>query len=364
VASTGAVAASGAASPIGSPSQSGGGEHAASTSKAVAARAAPAPRVRWPSLSILRRLLKNKKARPSQKGRARATATDVRTAMARHARSGVGPAPLPRGGELRERTRPVSWLEAASLAFPPGEIVPGQWQWRRSFSARAGRSGGVVSRRAGPLTVAGPRRIFTGFRIDPVRAMLGCKLPPFSGLDKCLACRSGRVPRWPGAGWPDPPSGPRGAPPTDTGVAAHENPDREPSVSVVTFLAGAAVLLAALYLLGFGALAVVVPARASGFLLGFGGSPRAHWIELFARAAVGAALVGYAAHMRFAGVFHVFGWVLLVTTFALAVLPWRLHRRFARTTVPVAANFLPWIGIASLAAGAFVLWALASARAA
>ncbi|MDQ3605100.1 MAG: hypothetical protein M3418_02765, partial [Gemmatimonadota bacterium] len=123
---------------------------------------------------------------------------------------------------------------------------------------------------------------------------------------------------------------------------------------MATFLAGAMVVLAALYLLGFGVLAVAAPARASEYLHGFAGSFRLHVLELIARLIVGAAFVGYASHMPLGGVFYTFGLVLVITTLGLAVLPWRWHQRFAQTSVPAAVHWLPFLGIASIAAGAFV----------
>jgi uncharacterized protein YjeT (DUF2065 family) len=129
---------------------------------------------------------------------------------------------------------------------------------------------------------------------------------------------------------------------------------------VVMFLAGLVVMLAALYLLGFGALAVVVPARASLYLHGFAASARVHVLELVARAAVGVAFLRYASLMEFTGVFQLFGLILIISTLGLAVLPWRWHQRFARTSVPAARPYLRGIGIVSIAAGAFVFWAAAS----
>src|SRR5690606_23644605 len=63
---------------------------------------------------------------------------------------------LPCEGREWRRTGPVSWLEAAALAFP------GHPQWHRG----AGHTG---PRGAGPLTVAGPRRSRTGLPGGPVR---------------------------------------------------------------------------------------------------------------------------------------------------------------------------------------------------
>jgi uncharacterized protein YjeT (DUF2065 family) len=129
---------------------------------------------------------------------------------------------------------------------------------------------------------------------------------------------------------------------------------------LTTVLAGVGVVLAALYLLGFGALAVVAPARANGYLHGFASSVRVHVLELIARLAVGAAFVGYASQLRYSSTFHFVGVTLIVTTLALAVLPWRLHRRFAQRSVPAVRPHLPLMGIVSIAAGAFVLWAAAA----
>jgi len=129
---------------------------------------------------------------------------------------------------------------------------------------------------------------------------------------------------------------------------------------MIMFFAGAGVMIAACYLLGFGVMAVAFPARASHYLHGFASSARAHWLELIARVAAGFAFWGYASHMPFPGAFHTFGLVLIVTTLGLAVLPWRWHQQFAQATVPSARPYLPVVGIVSIAAGAFVLWALAS----
>lgn len=128
---------------------------------------------------------------------------------------------------------------------------------------------------------------------------------------------------------------------------------------MATLLAGMVVLVAGVYLLGLGAAAIVVPARATGYLQAFASSLRVHVIELVARFVVGAALVGYASHMRFGAAFHTFGWVLVITTLGLAVLPWRWHQRFARASVPAALRYPRVIGSASVAAGAFVVWAVA-----
>jgi uncharacterized protein YjeT (DUF2065 family) len=132
-------------------------------------------------------------------------------------------------------------------------------------------------------------------------------------------------------------------------------------VQFITLLAGVVVVLAGLYFVGFGVLAVVVPSATAGYLRGFAGSVRLHVLELVTRFVVGAAFVEYASEMLFGGTFHMFGWVLVITTVALAILPWRWHQRFAQTAVPAALRYLPIIGIAAVLAGGIVVWAVAAA---
>lgn len=119
------------------------------------------------------------------------------------------------------------------------------------------------------------------------------------------------------------------------------------------------VVLAGVYLLALGAASLLVPARASRFLLGFASHASAHFTELFLRFAVGAALVVYAPRMSPSGAFNLFGWVLLVTTAGLLIIPWRWHNRFAQRVVPLFTRYIMLLGLVSLVVGGLILWALA-----
>ena len=135
-------------------------------------------------------------------------------------------------------------------------------------------------------------------------------------------------------------------------------------MSLLTALSLVAVVLVALYMLALGAASLLVPAQTSRFLLGFAGSPSVHFAELFLRLVAGAALVQYAPNMHFSTAFGLFGWVLLISTACLLVVPWQLHRRFAQQAVPHAIRYIALIGAASLAFGGLVLFAVARGQAA
>ncbi|WP_374012739.1 hypothetical protein [Pseudoxanthomonas koreensis] len=135
-------------------------------------------------------------------------------------------------------------------------------------------------------------------------------------------------------------------------------------MSLLEALALAVVVLAGMYLLALGTASLFVPARASRFLLGFASSASVHFAELFLRFAVGAALVVYAPRMSLSGVFNLFGWLLLVTTAGLLVIPWRWHHRFAQQVVPLFTRYVALIGLVSLVFGGLILWAVARGSAA
>ncbi len=129
-------------------------------------------------------------------------------------------------------------------------------------------------------------------------------------------------------------------------------------MSLLEAFALGVVVLAGAYLLVLGAASLFVPARASRFLLGFASSASAHFMEMFLRLAVGAALVIFAPRMSLSRAFNLFGWVLLVTTACLLIVPWRWHHRFARQVVPIFTRYISLIGVVSLAIGGLILWAV------
>lgn len=115
------------------------------------------------------------------------------------------------------------------------------------------------------------------------------------------------------------------------------------------------VMLAGCYLVALGAVALLAPAAAARFLLGFVGSAFLHYLELVVRFIIGAAFLAHAPQMMFPAVFSAVGWMLLITTGCLCLVPWRMHHRFAQRAIPHAVRHLPWVGLASLMFGGAIL---------
>lgn len=127
---------------------------------------------------------------------------------------------------------------------------------------------------------------------------------------------------------------------------------------MIEILASAIIVLAALYLLGLAVASFLAPSRAARFLNGFAGSARVHFLEMLARLIVGGAFVVHAPHMLYPNAFLLFGWVLVVTSIILLLLPWRWHHRFAQKFVPPITRHVWLIGIVSLPLGGVVLFAV------
>lgn len=128
-------------------------------------------------------------------------------------------------------------------------------------------------------------------------------------------------------------------------------------MSSLNTIALVVVVLLALYLIALGTASLLVPDQARRFLLGFAGTRLVHLVELLLRMVAGAALVLHAPNMRFAAAFHLFGWLLLVSSACLLLVPWHWHRRFAQRAVPLFTRSLVVIGLVSLMFGSIVLLA-------
>ena len=112
----------------------------------------------------------------------------------------------------------------------------------------------------------------------------------------------------------------------------------------------------AIYFLALGAIALVRPQSARAFLLGFADTSLKHYAELAARLIMGGAMLLVARDSAYPTALAAFGWILVVSTAFMALMPWRLHQRFAQSAVPRALRYLPLIGVSSLIMGGLLFW--------
>ena len=127
---------------------------------------------------------------------------------------------------------------------------------------------------------------------------------------------------------------------------------------VVAVIALVLVIMAAMYLLALGGSAFLRPESARRFLGGFATTRRLHFMELALRVLAGMAFVISAPRLAFGEAISFFWWVLVTTSVGLALVPWKLHQRFALWSVPRATQRRSLIGVGSQAAGIGLIMAV------
>ena len=132
---------------------------------------------------------------------------------------------------------------------------------------------------------------------------------------------------------------------------------------MIDLLASAVIVAAGLYLVALGTSCFFRPRLASEFLLGHASSGFLHYLELVLRLLLGASLVQKAPTLIYPPIFSLFGWVLIVTTSVLFLVPWRWHRQFALQAVPYALRYIKLLGISSIALGTLLTAAVVTGSA-
>lgn len=99
----------------------------------------------------------------------------------------------------------------------------------------------------------------------------------------------------------------------------------------------------------------VRPDLAERFLELFASSAKAHWVEQLMRVVAGISIWAYAPGMWMPAVFRVFGGIILITAIVLLILPWRMHQRFARWTIPLVLRHLKLYALGALVIGSWVI---------
>jgi hypothetical protein len=92
------------------------------------------------------------------------------------------------------------------------------------------------------------------------------------------------------------------------------------------------------------------------FFSSFAVSAKAHYTEQLLRMMVGSGLVVYSKKMLYPELFEIFGWVLIVTTALLLVMPWQWHYRFGKWAIPFMLKNLFFYAVFASLMGLVILY--------
>lgn len=129
-------------------------------------------------------------------------------------------------------------------------------------------------------------------------------------------------------------------------------------VEIVSVLSGVVVVGFGLFLIGLAALINTTPSHAERFLRGFASSALTHYTEQGMRLVVGAAIVTFASSMRYPELFKLFGWLIIVSTAALLLIPWQWHNKFASLVMPPVFRGMRLFALGAFTLGAFILYSV------
>lgn len=124
----------------------------------------------------------------------------------------------------------------------------------------------------------------------------------------------------------------------------------------LSWVAGAGTTAFGIGLIIMAGFIVVDPARGERFLRSFASSARAHYLEQGIRLASGLALLGHAVRMPFSDFFQILGLLLVITSIALLLMPWRWHHAFGHWAIPLAVRHMKLWASSAFLLGAFVLY--------
>jgi hypothetical protein len=129
----------------------------------------------------------------------------------------------------------------------------------------------------------------------------------------------------------------------------------------LSLLAGIVVITFGIFLIGLSGLAFAQTVLAERFFMSFASSARAHYMEQAFRLLIGAALIVLSPAMSQGSVFRVIGWVLVISSVALILLPWRWHQRFARRVLPTLIRHMRLYAVGLFGFGVLLLYGAFSA---
>jgi hypothetical protein len=127
---------------------------------------------------------------------------------------------------------------------------------------------------------------------------------------------------------------------------------------IIHFLSGLVVVASGASFIGFTVLAFAKPAVVERFLMSFASSARTHFLEQIFRLIFGGSLVIYSSAMWQTGFFRLIGWLLVVSSLVLMLLPWQWHHRFGNKVRPVLFQYMRLYAVAVFSLGAVILYAV------
>jgi hypothetical protein len=123
----------------------------------------------------------------------------------------------------------------------------------------------------------------------------------------------------------------------------------------LNLLAASVLVGLGLFLIGLACVAFANPPVVERFLTSFASSARTHYIEQALRLVIGASLIVLSPTMWQSNLFRIVGWLIVVSSVGLLLIPWRWHHRFGERVLPLLVRHLSLYAVGFAAFGLLLL---------
>jgi hypothetical protein len=121
-------------------------------------------------------------------------------------------------------------------------------------------------------------------------------------------------------------------------------------------LSGVVVVAFGVFLIGLAVLIVVKPRLAERFIQSFASSAQTHYTEQTLRLIAGGAMVIFAPSMWHTDLFRVFGWLIVLSTVVLLLVPWRWHHELGKQVLPLVIRYMKVFALGAFGLGVLIFY--------
>lgn len=125
---------------------------------------------------------------------------------------------------------------------------------------------------------------------------------------------------------------------------------------MIEVLSGMLVVAFGVFLTGLAVLIAIRPLLAERFLRSFASSARAHYAEQTLRLIAGGAMVIFAPSMWHTDLFRVFGWLIVLSTVVLLLVPWRWHHELGKQVLPLVIRYMKVFALGAFGLGVLIFY--------
>ena len=125
----------------------------------------------------------------------------------------------------------------------------------------------------------------------------------------------------------------------------------------MNILSGIIVVATGAFLTGLSIVIVFNPMIGQRYLESFASSARSHYTEQAIRLVCGAGFIVFSSSMLYSNVFYYFGWIVIIPTIGLLLIPWQWHHKYGQWAIPLAVRFIKVYAFGAVALGLFILYA-------